>query len=354
MIKELFINLNKTIRISLLIVISNLYLLSHAQVTTLHKKMKTGSMSKVKYWIKSTSNIDKKDVLKNSALHYAALHNRDSVITLLLANKANVNIKNKLHDTPLLFASKNGSLSTVEILINNGANIKLKNKIGETALHLYARLGNKEIVKLLINKGADVNALTNTNCSPLHYGMFNNDTTIGNYLLKYGADFTVEKLFENDSLGYKDAPHQFAAANIFHLYADNRMESGYDSTCLDYYLDAATLYRKSSEHFLFLSKKANVKRNLKSFVSILSYAGYITASVYKVPSVWVIDRRFQKYVTESNFYLNQSVLSQHYAKRCSLLVDCYNSNYNSKTGDLCSLKFPRDYFTQDTVIEQRN
>ena len=73
-----------------------------------------------------------------------------------------VNEKNKVGMTPLHYASMMGHKEVAGLLITNGADVNAKSQFqnfGETPLHHAAWGDYKEIVKLLITKGADVNAI---------------------------------------------------------------------------------------------------------------------------------------------------------------------------------------------------
>ena len=81
-----------------------------------------------------------KDSLYNTALHWAAGHNRLHLVKYLVEDHgADVNIKNKSLATPLHFAAASGSDQVVEYLIQNRAKIGERDKKGDTPLQIACR-----------------------------------------------------------------------------------------------------------------------------------------------------------------------------------------------------------------------
>jgi ankyrin repeat protein len=79
----------------------------------------------------------------------------------LLAIPINVNEKDILGNTPLHYASINGHLELVLALLNAGSNIDVQNNYGWTSLHFASAHGHVNIIKELINHGADLNKKNN-------------------------------------------------------------------------------------------------------------------------------------------------------------------------------------------------
>ena len=74
-----------------------------------------------------------------------------------LAAGADVNAKDIVGKTPLHWAAGNEGRQVAELLIANGADVNAQSEMG-TPLHFAAAFGHKEIVELLIAKDAGVNA----------------------------------------------------------------------------------------------------------------------------------------------------------------------------------------------------
>ena len=81
-----------------------------------------------------------KDSGHNTALHWAAGHNRLHLVKYLVKDhKADVNIKNKSLATPLHFAAASGHHQVVEYLIQNGAKLDERDENGDTPLQIACR-----------------------------------------------------------------------------------------------------------------------------------------------------------------------------------------------------------------------
>ncbi|MBP6774293.1 MAG: amidohydrolase family protein [Gemmatimonadaceae bacterium] len=100
--------------------------------------------------LQAGAKIDSLDPQGNRrALNYAALNDRDVIISLLLSRGASVNLANRTGFTPLHHAVEGSAHAALRRLIAAGADLSLKNSAGRTALE-YARLrGDNVAVQLL-------------------------------------------------------------------------------------------------------------------------------------------------------------------------------------------------------------
>ena len=80
---------------------------------------------------------------------------------LLLTSKVNINDKDICGYTALMWAAINNRECIVSFLIDKGADINMKNNNGDTALMIAAIHNRESIVSLLIDKGADINMINN-------------------------------------------------------------------------------------------------------------------------------------------------------------------------------------------------
>ena len=132
-----------------------------------------------------------------------------------LAAGVDVNAKNKVGGTPLHYAALEGRKEIVELLIAKGADVNATDGDGDTALHLAgSTTASTEIAELLISKGADVNAMNLSppgrrigGMTPLDMATLGNRTEIAALLRKHGGK-TAKELGVNylatDSILRKD------------------------------------------------------------------------------------------------------------------------------------------------------
>jgi len=191
----------------------------------------------IKFLLENGENIDVRNNIDFTPLHYAAKSNEElGVIKFLLENGADVNITGEAGQTPLALAVKdNKNIDIVKILVENSADISKKlddgstilamafkadpsgekplyllektgkyydldseDEDGWTALHFAARYcSNLEAVKKLIEKGALLNPVNKGLCTPLILSIFNKNEDIAKHLIEKGANINNKN---NDGL----------------------------------------------------------------------------------------------------------------------------------------------------------
>lgn len=107
-----------------------------------------------KFLIANGANVNLRDNLNFTALHYATECSKSHSALLLIRNGADVNARTKNGRTPLHFASKNKLIKVTLKLLENGAKVDVKDNKGRTPLSLIdenlKRIEkNKEVVRLL-------------------------------------------------------------------------------------------------------------------------------------------------------------------------------------------------------------
>jgi RNA polymerase sigma factor (sigma-70 family) len=170
------------------------------------------------------SNIHRRDNLRETPLHHAALRGHEEAVRLLLSRGASPNATGGDGGTPLHRATKTGNAVIVSRLLESGALVNLANFRGETALlesvvgestetlrlllesgaevdtksagqvtplHAAAERGNGEAVQLLISHGADLLAKNHWGATPLHLATREGHTDVVKKLLEAGTDKTV-------------------------------------------------------------------------------------------------------------------------------------------------------------------
>ena len=120
------------------------------------------------------------------SIHIAAKEDIEAVKQHLAAG-VDVNAKDKIRGTPLHYAAAYGHKEIAELLIAAGAGVKNKDEGGKTTLHYAAVNGRKIIVELLIAEGADVNAKDEDGRTPLDATSVFNKTETADLLRKYGG-----------------------------------------------------------------------------------------------------------------------------------------------------------------------
>ena len=117
------------------------------------------------------SGCEKKPTAKEEALFTAVRAGNIEQVRSLISKGADVNIKNNVYCTPLHYAAEYGHLIITELLIANGADINAQTMNNLTPLHMAARRGHYNVVDLLIEKGADIDIKTKKGQTALNYAM---------------------------------------------------------------------------------------------------------------------------------------------------------------------------------------
>ncbi|CRG89394.1 hypothetical protein PISL3812_06430 [Talaromyces islandicus] len=96
--------------------------------------------------------IDSVDLRNKTALHIATAHDREDVVELLVENNADVNARSDGGWTPLHNASDKGFKNIVQLLIKEGADVNSQLLNGITPLHLAAQAGHTDVVECLLEQ----------------------------------------------------------------------------------------------------------------------------------------------------------------------------------------------------------
>ncbi len=122
---------------------------------SIHESARSGDLKRVKELLQNNpGQVNSKDKIGETPLHYAAGNGHKAVAELLLANNGDVNAKDNDGGTPLLWAAACGHKSVVELLLANKADVNAKDNGGNTPLQRAALKGHKAVVKLLRRHGA--------------------------------------------------------------------------------------------------------------------------------------------------------------------------------------------------------
>jgi ankyrin repeat protein len=169
----------------------------------------------------SAADIDKKDVMGKTPLHFAAVRGDLDAVSTLLQHEADPNVKSDALWTPLHEAAISSNYKSFQPLLMAGAHVDALNSRGQTALSMAAHVRDDpryfdylleyntnihladengltplhrtcvrnrvESARRLIALKADIDALDNKHLSPVHTCVLNNSHDVLNLLLDAGA-----------------------------------------------------------------------------------------------------------------------------------------------------------------------
>ena len=152
------------------------------EVSALQHVVASGSLQRVLYLLSSGAE------MSSSILHCAAAapHGGSEIAQCLLDRGADIEGRNVVDQTALHFAVERGNLEIVQYLLARGANIESRRTNGETALHLAIKGEKFEIMQCLLNRGADVSAIDGEGNTVLH-SAFDQGGTATAVLIQAGA-----------------------------------------------------------------------------------------------------------------------------------------------------------------------
>lgn len=175
--------------------------------------IESGNINKVREMIRAGIDVNSLDDYNWSALHRAVQFNKIEIVKELLSHKK-INVNPTLPsdtilensgkkwyadgETPLLLASYYGYYGIVSLLLNYGANILAKDDIdGAMAIHIASARGNTRTVSAILgsysakNKNI-INVADNTGTTPLMWASMNNQISVMNVILKFGANINAQ------------------------------------------------------------------------------------------------------------------------------------------------------------------
>jgi ankyrin repeat protein len=144
--------------------------------------------------LKKGGDVNAKDNVGWTPLHYAAPHSHVAIVKLLIEKGADINAKDNAGWTPLHAAAKNGKTEAVKLLIEKGANLETRDNFNRTALMLALLNGNTEAIKLLID------AKDNTGYTALMHAAREGKTEAMQLLIEKGADISAKANDGNTAL----------------------------------------------------------------------------------------------------------------------------------------------------------
>jgi ankyrin repeat protein len=155
------------------------------QGDTLHKAVWEGREREVEWFLDHGADVNAYDKETGcTALHLAALNDREDLIERLLARSANIQAKTQglpsdtgvassggmgplREETPLHIAASRGHFPAVKLLVDRGADLNARDSYGRTPLHTAAATPSFQVVALLVDKKADIQAKDKQGYTPL-------------------------------------------------------------------------------------------------------------------------------------------------------------------------------------------
>ncbi|KAI9767149.1 MAG: hypothetical protein M1839_004622 [Geoglossum umbratile] len=126
--------------------------------TALHWAAMNERNAVVQLLLDSGAEVDAREDDGRTALHWAAKSGNEAVVQQLLRKEANVNARDNRRRTALHWAAGSGREAVTRLLLENGLNVNARDGLGQTALHRAAKKGREAVVLLLLENGAKTNA----------------------------------------------------------------------------------------------------------------------------------------------------------------------------------------------------
>ncbi len=138
--------------------------------------------------LKAGANVNHKDSVLDTSLHYAAGAGRLSVVQALVSAGAELNPRNSDLWSPLHWAAARGRLSVVQSLVITGAELNPKDSYClNTPLHWAAYRRHLSVVQGLVCAGAELNPKDKLGCTPLALAKFYGKHQVQAWLQVHGG-----------------------------------------------------------------------------------------------------------------------------------------------------------------------
>lgn len=160
--------------------------------TPLHFAAKHNRLACVKILVKQGASVDSVTECLETPLSMATEYSHLSIVDFLLKSGTDVNKKCTDDERALSIASRKGNVDIVERLLAGGAEVNAKDRFGNTSLRIAADLDYMDIVKRLLEHGAEVNVRCSFEDTPLKVAADRGHTSVVKLLLESGADPNVE------------------------------------------------------------------------------------------------------------------------------------------------------------------
>jgi ankyrin repeat protein len=111
-------------------------------VSLLHKAIEQDDLEGVRRLVESGDDVDARDEVECTPLHWAGAWGRIKAAELLLEHNADPDARDRLGQTPLHKAADYGHLGAIELFLDRGADINARDEINATPLYWASTKSN--------------------------------------------------------------------------------------------------------------------------------------------------------------------------------------------------------------------
>ncbi|XP_030777646.1 ankyrin repeat domain-containing protein 36B-like [Rhinopithecus roxellana] len=132
------------------------YHIRSSHLRRIHRATLCGRLKKVDYLLIRGSDINERDKEKRTALHLACATGQPGMVSLLVSRSCELNLCDREFRTPLIKAVQLRQEACATILLKNGANPNIMDLYGRTAVHYAVYNEDTSMIEKLLFFGADI------------------------------------------------------------------------------------------------------------------------------------------------------------------------------------------------------
>jgi hypothetical protein len=281
--------------------------------------------------LRDNPDLNERDNLGNTALHYACYSGSEDIVSILLYNGANANICSNKGNIPLHIAMYSDSNTLIKKVMEHTLNLNTYNHDSICPIIIAAELDNTEIVIYMLEKGADPNVRNGDKLSLLSIALLNRNHKLVDYLLANTTPISYDN---------RDYTNPMYIAKVGHTHSETQKlrEAGYQSSFRPHfngtivrfgsYFNAGDVFFRTSLNVYDYSKRLQL--GLGTSYSILS------------KKVYDLDQPNTTY-HETEKLLIEGMISKMIPLRIS-------QNINNELGIYMGLNAQVDFFSQTDRI----